>query len=29
MEGDPNRLGPADIAGLRVAVQHAKFDNYL
>jgi hypothetical protein len=29
MEGDPNRLGPADIAGLRVAIQHAKFDNYL
>jgi hypothetical protein len=29
MKGDPARLGPADIANLRVALQHARFDNAL
>jgi hypothetical protein len=29
LEGDPARLGPVDIAGLRVALQHARFDNGL
>lgn len=29
LQGDPSRLGPMDIAGLRVAVQHARFDNRL
>ena len=29
LEGDPRRLGPEDIAGLRVAVRHAMFDNDL
>jgi hypothetical protein len=29
LQGDPSRLGPVDIAGLRVALQHARFDNRL
>ena len=29
LQGDPSRLGSADIAGLRVALQDARFDNYL
>lgn len=29
LEGDPARLGPEDFAGLRRALQHARFDNYL
>jgi hypothetical protein len=29
LQGDPSRLGPVDIAGLRVALQHARFDNEL
>jgi hypothetical protein len=29
LQGDPSRLGPVDIAGLRVALQHARFDNQL
>ena len=29
LQGDPARLGPVDIAGLRVAVQHARFDNQI
>ena len=29
LQGDPARLGPVDIAGLRVALQHARFDNAL
>lgn len=29
LEGDPARLGPSDISGLRVAVRHAMFDNDL
>jgi len=29
LQGDPARLGPVDIAGLRVAVQRARFDNAL
>jgi len=29
LQGDPARLGPADIAGLRVAIQHARFDNFI
>jgi hypothetical protein len=29
LQGDPGRLGPADIANLRVALQHARFDNAL
>ena len=29
LEGDPARLGPGDIAGLRVAVRRAMFDNDL
>ena len=29
IEGDPSRLGPEDIAGIRVAIQHARFDNRL
>ena len=27
LRGDPNRLGPADIAGVRVAIKHASFEN--
>jgi hypothetical protein len=27
LEGDPSRLGPEDIAGIRVAIQNARFDN--
>jgi len=27
LSGDPGRLGPADIAGLRVAAMHASFEN--
>ena len=27
LRGDPNRLGPTDIAGLRVALMHASFEN--
>lgn len=27
LRGDPNRLGPIDIAGLRVALMHASFEN--
>jgi hypothetical protein len=27
LEGDPSRLGPVDIAGIRVAIQNARFDN--
>lgn len=27
LQGDPSRLGPMDIAGLRVAVKHASFEN--
>jgi hypothetical protein len=27
LQGDPERLGPADIAGLRVAIQQLRFDN--
>ena len=27
LQGDPGRLGPADIAGLRVAIQQLRFDN--
>jgi hypothetical protein len=29
IEGDPSRLGPEDIAGIRVAIQHARFENRL
>jgi CRP-like cAMP-binding protein len=29
LQGDPARLGPVDIAGLRIALQHARFDNQL
>ncbi|HLZ73858.1 hypothetical protein [Phenylobacterium sp.] len=29
LQGDPARLGPTDVAGLRVAVQRARFDNGL
>lgn len=29
LQGDPARLGPVDFAGLRVAIQHARFANYL
>ena len=29
LEGDPGRLGPSDISGLRVAVRQAMFDNDL
>lgn len=29
LEGDPGRLGPSDISGLRVAIRHAMFDNDL
>jgi hypothetical protein len=29
LQGDPARLGPVDIAGLRVAIQHARFDNFI
>jgi hypothetical protein len=29
LQGDPARLGPLDVAGLRVAIQHARFDNQL
>jgi len=25
--GDPNRLGPTDVAGVRVAIKHAAFEN--
>jgi hypothetical protein len=27
LQGDPARLGPTDVAGLRVALRHAYFDN--
>ncbi|MGN6154693.1 MAG: hypothetical protein ACTHN4_03050 [Sphingomicrobium sp.] len=27
LRGDPNRLGPADIAAMRVALEHASFEN--
>jgi hypothetical protein len=27
LQGDPDRLGPVDIAGLRVAIKHAQFEN--
>ena len=27
LEGNPNRLGPSDISGLRVAIKHAAFEN--
>jgi hypothetical protein len=27
LRGNPNRLGPADIAGMRVALEHASFEN--
>lgn len=27
LQGDPSRLGPADVAGLRVAIQQLRFDN--
>ena len=27
LRGDPNRLGPADIAGMRAALEHASFEN--
>src|SRR3982750_4294577 len=27
LQGDPDRLGPSDISGLRVAIQHAIFEN--
>ncbi|MFL6759721.1 hypothetical protein [Sphingomonas sp.] len=27
LEGDPARLGPVDIAGIRIAIQNARFDN--
>jgi len=27
LKGDPDRLGPIDIAGLRVAINHATFEN--
>ena len=27
LRGDPDRLGPTDIAGLRIAIQHASFEN--
>ena len=27
LRGDPNRLGPTDIAGVRVAIKHASFEN--
>jgi hypothetical protein len=29
LEGDPARLGPADLAGIRVALRHARFQNTL
>jgi hypothetical protein len=29
LEGDPGRLGPLDIAGMRVAIKHATFENDL
>jgi len=29
LQGDPSRLGPLDVAGLRIALQHARFDNEL
>lgn len=29
LEGDPSRLGPEDVAGLRRSLQHARFENYL
>lgn len=29
LEGDPARLGPVDIAGLRIALHHARFQNRL
>ena len=29
LQGDPARLGPADIAGLRVSIQRARFENHL
>lgn len=27
IEGDPSRLGPVDVAGIRVAIQNARFEN--
>jgi hypothetical protein len=27
LQGDPGRLGPTDISGLRVAIRHASFEN--
>lgn len=27
IEGDPSRLGPVDVAGIRVAIKNARFDN--
>jgi len=27
LQGNPNRLGPTDISGLRVAIKHAQFEN--
>lgn len=29
LEGDPSRLGPVDIAGMRVAIKHVSFENDL
>jgi type II secretory pathway pseudopilin PulG len=29
LEGDPNRLGPSDISGVRVAIKHATFENHI
>ncbi len=29
LEGDPARLGPIDVAGVRVAIKHASFENDL
>jgi len=29
LEGDPTRLGPADLAALRIAVKHATFENHI
>jgi len=29
LQGDPDRLGPTDISGLRVAIQRASFENYI
>jgi hypothetical protein len=27
LQGDPGRLGPTDISGLRIAIRHASFEN--